>query len=134
MCLVIPGRRLEIIQQDDAVPMGKVEFGGMTESAETGFFSRPTIITETRPNMSCVREEIFGPVLSVAGFDTEEEVIELANDCVYGLGASVWTDNLSRAHRVSGAIESGMVWVNFHTTVNKRDSKEETNRSQYRWQ
>lgn len=91
---------------------GKVELGGITESAEKGFFSQPTIITETRPDMTCVREEIFGPVLSVAGFDTEEEVIALANDCVYGLGASIWTDNLSRAHRVSREIESGMVWVN----------------------
>lgn len=91
---------------------GKVEFGGVVEASDTGFFSQPTIITETRPDMSCVREEIFGPVLAVSGFDTEEEVIGLANDCVYGLGASLWTDNLSRAHRVAGAIESGMVWVN----------------------
>ncbi|WP_432698042.1 aldehyde dehydrogenase [Marinobacterium sp. YM272] len=91
---------------------GKVEFGGIIESAEKGFFSQPTIITETHADMTCVREEIFGPVLAVAGFDTEEEVIAMANDCVYGLGASIWTDNLSRAHRVSREIESGMVWVN----------------------
>jgi len=91
---------------------GTIAHGGLADIEGTGFFPRPTIVTDTRADMSCVREEIFGPVLSVAGFDSEEEVIALANDSIYGLGASIWTDNLSRAHRVAGAIESGMVWVN----------------------
>lgn len=77
-----------------------------------GFYPQPTILADTHQQMACVQEEIFGPVLVVAGFDTEEEALRLANDCRYGLGASVWTDNLSRAHRVSQALESGMVWVN----------------------
>ncbi|KEA63165.1 Aldehyde dehydrogenase [Marinobacterium lacunae] len=91
---------------------GRIEHGGLSMPEGKGFFPTPTIITETHQAMTCVREEIFGPVLAVAGFDTEEEAIALANDSIYGLGASVWTDNLSRAHRVAGAIESGMVWVN----------------------
>lgn len=91
---------------------GCIAFGGLAETDGTGHFPRPTIITDTHAAMSCVKEEIFGPVLSVACFDNEDEVVALANDCVYGLGASVWTDNLSRAHRVAAAIESGMVWVN----------------------
>lgn len=91
---------------------GKIEFGGLSDTDGEGFFPRPTIVTETDQSMTCVREEIFGPVLAVGGFDTEEEAIALANDSIYGLGASVWTDNLSRAHRVANAIESGMVWVN----------------------
>lgn len=62
--------------------------------------------------MTFVKEEIFGPVLAVCEFETEEEAIALANDSAYGLGAAVWTQNLSRAHRVSRKVESGMVWVN----------------------
>ncbi|GGB82815.1 aldehyde dehydrogenase [Marinobacterium zhoushanense] len=91
---------------------GTIAHGGLADTDGQGFYPRPTIVTDTRPDMTCVREEIFGPVLSVAGFDSEEEVIALANDSIYGLGASIWTDNLSRAHRVAAAIESGMVWVN----------------------
>ncbi len=76
---------------------GEIAFGGLAEyTAGQGYYPRPTIITGTRNDMTCVREEIFGPVLSVAGFDTEEEAIALANDSRYGLGASLWTDNLSR--------------------------------------
>ncbi|MEH6651309.1 MAG: aldehyde dehydrogenase [Motiliproteus sp.] len=92
---------------------GKVLVGGLPEYVEgQGYFARPTIITDANNNMTFVREEIFGPVLAVQEFETEEQALELANDCIYGLGASVWTDNLSRAHRVSSKIESGMVWVN----------------------
>lgn len=77
-----------------------------------GFYVTPTIIDGARNSMRFVQEEIFGPVLAVGTFDSEAEAIELANDSRYGLGASVWTDNLSRAHRVSKQIKSGMVWVN----------------------
>ena len=90
----------------------EVRFGGLQEKSGVGFYQSPTILTNTTQQMRCVREEIFGPVLSVAGFDTQEEAIALANDSVYGLGASIWTDNLSRAHRVSRELQSGMVWVN----------------------
>lgn len=87
--------------------------GGMPEYLEgQGFYVEPTIITEARNDMAFVQEEIFGPVLAVCDFDTEDEAVHLANDNRYGLGASVWTDNLSRAHRVSRQIQSGMVWVN----------------------
>ncbi|KAF4120021.1 Acyl-CoA reductase or other NAD-dependent aldehyde dehydrogenase [Geosmithia morbida] len=60
------------------------------------------------------KEEAFGPVVVVAGFDTEQEAIELANDSQFGLGAAIWTTDLSQAHRVSKAVESGIVWVNTH--------------------
>ncbi|WP_409522976.1 aldehyde dehydrogenase [Nitrincola sp. MINF-07-Sa-05] len=77
-----------------------------------GYFVQPTIIDQAHNGMTFVKEEIFGPVLAVCEFETEEEAIALANDSVYGLGASVWTANLSRAHRVSRKLEAGMVWVN----------------------
>lgn len=92
---------------------GNVLVGGLPEYVEgQGYFAKPTIIIDANNSMTFVREEIFGPVLAVSEFDTEEQALALANDCIYGLGASIWTDSLSRAHRVSAKIQSGMVWVN----------------------
>ncbi|QRV22285.1 aldehyde dehydrogenase [Marinomonas foliarum] len=87
--------------------------GGVPEYRDgQGFYAKPTIFTDANHTMNFVQEEIFGPVLAVMTFDTEAEAIELANDSKYGLGASIWTNNLGRAHRVSRLLESGMVWVN----------------------
>ncbi|MGB3384719.1 MAG: aldehyde dehydrogenase [Marinomonas sp.] len=87
--------------------------GGVPEYQQgKGFYAKPTIFADAKNSMEFVREEIFGPVLAVATFETEEEGVALANDSKYGLGAAIWTSNLSRAHRVSRQLESGMVWVN----------------------
>lgn len=87
--------------------------GGVPDYQEgQGFYAKPTIFTDASHAMTFVKEEIFGPVLAVMTFDTEAEAIELANDSKYGLGASIWTNDLGRAHRVSRLLESGMVWVN----------------------
>ncbi|NVK42917.1 MAG: aldehyde dehydrogenase [Oceanospirillaceae bacterium] len=92
---------------------GELLIGGVRPHREgEGYFSQPTIITGANNEMTMVREEIFGPVLAVCEFETEEEAIRLANDSAYGLGACVWTSNLKRAHRVSRKLQSGMVWVN----------------------
>lgn len=77
-----------------------------------GCFVQPTVFDDVSPDMKIWREEIFGPVLAVAAFDSEDEAIEMANDSEYGLAASVWTDNLSRAHRVAGRLNAGTVSVN----------------------
>lgn len=77
-----------------------------------GAYLNPTVITGLGPQCRVATEEIFGPVVSVHRFKDEAEAIELANGSRYGLCASVWTQNLSRAHRVSAALETGMVWVN----------------------
>lgn len=87
--------------------------GGQRARAETGgWFVQPTIFECPTQSLSIVREEIFGPVLAVTVFDTEDEVVRMANDSAYGLGAGLWTANLSRAHRVSRRLRSGLVWVN----------------------
>ncbi len=77
-----------------------------------GFFLRPTIIAGLPPNCRTQQEEIFGPVVTLTPFDSESEAIEIANSTVYGLAASVWTRNLSRAHRVAERVQAGVVWVN----------------------
>ena len=77
-----------------------------------GFFVKPTLI-EGLPSHSRVnQEEIFGPVATLIPFETEEEVLQMANSTAYGLAFSVWTSNVSKAHRVAQKIESGIVWVN----------------------
>lgn len=77
-----------------------------------GYFLEPTVIEGLSHDCRTNQEEIFGPVVSLMPFDTEEEALSYANSVRYGLSATVWTENLSRAHRVSAALESGIVWVN----------------------
>jgi aminomuconate-semialdehyde/2-hydroxymuconate-6-semialdehyde dehydrogenase len=86
--------------------------GGRPHGIEKGYFIEPTIITGLDRNARCVREEIFGPVVTVIPFDREEEAVAAANDTHYGLSASIWTNDLRRAHRVAGDIEAGIIWVN----------------------
>ncbi|TIC96805.1 putative aldehyde dehydrogenase-like protein [Colletotrichum higginsianum] len=77
-----------------------------------GFFVAPTVFTNVTTKMRVWGEEIFGPVVVIASFKTEEDAVALANDSQYGLGAAVFTQNVERAHRVASDIESGMVWIN----------------------
>lgn len=79
---------------------------------DSDLYIEPTIFDDVDNRMTIAQEEIFGPVLSVIGFDTEEEAIAIANDTPYGLAASLWTDNLNRAHRVARQIKAGTVSVN----------------------
>jgi aminomuconate-semialdehyde/2-hydroxymuconate-6-semialdehyde dehydrogenase len=96
---------------------GKIETGGkplydVNERCAKGWFIAPTIITGLGPECRTNQEEIFGPVVTIQSFENEEEALALANDSKYGLSATVWTNDLKRAHRVSAKIESGIIWVN----------------------
>jgi phenylacetaldehyde dehydrogenase len=82
-----------------------------------GYFVKPTVLVNANPNMRVVREEIFGPVLVAQPFDDLDDVVKAANDSPYGLGASIWTNNLSAAHRLIPRIKAGTVWVNCHNMV-----------------
>jgi succinate-semialdehyde dehydrogenase/glutarate-semialdehyde dehydrogenase len=101
---------------DDAVAAGaKLECGGPTEvQGLAGAFYAPTVLTGVTHEMRIMREEIFGPVLPIAAVDSESEAIALANDCDFGLGASVWTRDRPKGERIAREIESGMVWLNDH--------------------
>ena len=88
---------------------GIPEFGN---SLDNGFYVQPTIYTGLAESARCVKEEIFGPVCHVAPFDSEEEVVHMANDTKYGLAASIWTSNLKRGHRVAQQMNAGITWVN----------------------
>jgi gamma-glutamyl-gamma-aminobutyraldehyde dehydrogenase len=92
---------------------GRLLLGGeRVPDAPSAAYVLPTIFDEVEPMARIAREEIFGPVLAVLAFDTEEEAVALANDSVYGLAASVWSDDLAQAHRVAGGLRAGTVSVN----------------------
>ena len=96
---------------------GKIALGGKppkepNERTREGYFFSPTVIVDLPVACRTNREEIFGPVVTITPFENEDEVIRYANDVDYGLSSSVWTQNLSRAHRVAERINTGTVWVN----------------------
>jgi aminomuconate-semialdehyde/2-hydroxymuconate-6-semialdehyde dehydrogenase len=95
---------------------GVIRCGGtrpdLPEPWSDGFFLTPAVVTGLSPTCRTATEEIFGPVVTVHPFDTEDDAVRIANDVGYGLSASVWTSDLRRAHRVAGALDVGMVWVN----------------------
>ncbi|WP_439677317.1 2-hydroxymuconic semialdehyde dehydrogenase [Embleya sp. MST-111070] len=82
------------------------------DERDRGFHVEPTVLTGLPQSARTVREEVFGPICHVAPFDTEDEAVALANDSPYGLAATVWTRDLSRAHRVAPRVAAGIVWVN----------------------
>lgn len=86
--------------------------GGRVRSESGGYYIEPTIFECAAPDLTIVREEIFGPVLAVTRFEREEDAVAQANRSPYGLGSGLWTADLSRAHRVSRQLRAGLVWVN----------------------
>ncbi|TIT87833.1 MAG: aldehyde dehydrogenase family protein, partial [Mesorhizobium sp.] len=109
--------RIETIVAESLAAGGTLVTGGKRPDIGDGFYYAPTIIDAGASNLPCVREELFGPVLSVLAFDTEAEALALANDTPFGLASGVFTSNLGKAHRMARDIHAGVVWVNTYRAV-----------------
>ena len=99
---------------------GEVLLGGKpppSEELAKGCYVEPTVV-RAKPRDRVAQEEVFGPFVTVTTFRDDEEAIAIANETEYGLGAGLWTNDLRRAHRVGGALRSGMVWINCYKRVN----------------
>lgn len=108
-------RYMSIAQQDGAT----TKVGGIHRvDLGTGNYVSPTLFTDADNTMRVAREEIFGPVLTTIGFETEEQAINIANDSDYGLSGYIWTENTGRAMRMAKQVESGMLWVNSENNRN----------------
>jgi acyl-CoA reductase-like NAD-dependent aldehyde dehydrogenase len=117
---VVSAAQLERIQR--YVQIGRDEGAalalGGSRHGDRGYFHEPTVFTGVRNEMTIAQEEIFGPVMSLLTFSSEEEAYRIANDVEYGLAAGVWTNDISRAHRATRALRVGTVWVNTYQMVN----------------
>ena len=91
---------------------GEIHFSGVKPLGKKGFYCAPTILTNITDDMDCMKEEIFGPLIPITTFKTEDEVICRANDSTYGLAAYVYTENLSRGFRITEALEYGIIGLN----------------------
>jgi len=94
-----------------------VHLGGERHGTE-GYFIQPTIFTDVKPEMTIVKEEIFGPVVVVIKFRDEDDLIKMANDTLYGLSASVFSQDITKAITTANALQAGTVWINSHHIVN----------------
>jgi phenylacetaldehyde dehydrogenase len=93
---------------------GARALSGGRQLGEQRTFIEPTVLVDVQPQMKCVQEEIFGPVVVATPVDSVEEIVAHANDSIYGLAASLWTQDLSTAHRLAGRLKAGTVWINCH--------------------
>ncbi len=91
---------------------GATALTGGSRIGDRGYFVQPTVLTGTRPDMRVVREEIFGPVVVAAPFQNLDDIARAANDTPYGLGAGIWTNDISKAHALAKKIRAGTVWIN----------------------
>ena len=110
--------RIEAVVAESVAAGGRLVTGGARPKGKAdGYYYAPTIIEAHDQALACVREELFGPVLSVLAFDSEAEALALANDTPFGLASGVFTSNLAKAHRMARGIHAGVVWINTYRAV-----------------
>ena len=100
------------LQEGAVLAAGGSRPQGLAEEYRNGYFLEPTVLAETNHSMRVVREEIFGPVLAAMRWDHIDDLVAKANDSPYGLAAGLWTNDLTKAHRIAAAIKAGTVWIN----------------------
>ena len=103
---------LEIAKEENATLICGGKRPELPEYLNNGFYLEPTVYLQEDPKARICQEEIFGPIVTIIPFDTEEEALKIANDTEYGLNGVVWTENLQRAHRISHHVRAGTIWVN----------------------
>jgi aldehyde dehydrogenase (NAD+) len=118
LCTQVQVQKIEATLEKSVAAGASIRFGGTRpEHISGGNWFQPTLVTCPHTNIATLTTEMFGPIMSLVPFDTEEEAIQLANDSEFGLGSGVFTESLARAHRVSAAIKSGICWVNTYRAI-----------------
>ena len=97
---------------ESGISEGAKAVAGGQKASDKGYFVEPTVLVNTKDDMKVVQEEIFGPVVTVMPFSDPEELVNRANDNVYGLAAGVWTNDIGKAHRTAEQLKAGTVWIN----------------------
>ena len=103
---------LDIAKEENSILIHGGKRPELEDYLKDGYYLEPTIYLQENPNARICQEEIFGPIVTIIPFDTEEEALEIANNTDYGLNAVIWTESLSRAHRISHNVRAGTIWVN----------------------